>query len=216
MNIKQIAYRLYRTINAAPFNNKKKGCVEIINCGAIMLNCRIHSHGTGNRLVFGGRGIYRNCEFIFFGDYNTIEFGENCTARDGSFHIEDSYNSIFTKKNTNYAGKIHIACTESTRIEVGDGCLFSSDIMIRSGDSHSILNMQGERLNFAGNVIIGDRVWVGNRAIITKGAVISEDSVVGTGAIVTKAFTEKNVVLAGVPAQVVKRNVKWCYERIPK
>ncbi len=214
MDTKKLVYKLYRFINAVPFNNKKKGRVEIINRGAILLNCRIHSHGTDNRLVFDGKGSYQNCEFIFFGDHNTIEFGENCSALDGSFHIEDSRNTIITDKDTNYAGKIHIACTESTRIEVGQGCLFSSDIMIRSGDSHSIVNMQGERLNFARNITIGDRVWVGNRAIITKGAVISEDSVVGTGAIVTKVFSEKNVVLAGVPAQIIKRDVKWCYERI--
>lgn len=214
MDKKEFVYKLYRLIDAVPFNNKKKGSLEIINRGAILLNCRIHSHGTGNRLIFNGRGFFQNCEFIFFGDHNTIEFGENCTARKGSFHTEDSRNMIITGENTHYAGKIHIACTESTRIEVGKNCLFSSDIMIRSGDSHSILNIQGDRINFARNVMICDHVWVGNRAIITKGAVIPENSVVGTGAIVTREFSDQSVVLAGVPAQIVKRNITWCHERI--
>lgn len=214
MEKKELAYKLYRFINAIPFNNKKKGGVEIINRGAILLNCRIYSHGTGNRLIFNGKGFFQNCEFILYGDQNTIEFGENCTARNGSFYTEDSRNMISTGENTHYAGIIHIACTESTRIEVGKNCLFSSDIMIRSGDSHSILNMQGDRINFARNVTICDHVWVGNRAIITKGAVIPEDSVVGTGAIVTRAFSDKNVVLAGVPAQIVKRDITWCHDRI--
>lgn len=216
MNAKDIVYGLYKIINAVPFNIRKTGNVKIINDGAILFNCKILSKGTGNQLIFHGRGLFQNCKFFFLGNSNTIEIGENCTGNNVSFHIEDSQNAITTGNYTSYAGKIHIACTESTRIEIGDNCLFSSDIIIRSGDSHSIIDMQGERINFAKNVIIGDHVWVGNRAIITKGAIISSGSVVGTGAIVTKAFSDKNVVLAGVPAQVVKHNINWVHERISK
>lgn len=128
--------------------------------------------------------------------------------------MEDSNNSIVTGNSTNYAGKIHIACTESTNIRVGDNCLFSSDIVLRSGDSHSIVNMEGKRSNHAKDVTIRNHVWVGFRALITKGALIQENSVVGTGAIVTDVFEEGNVVLAGVPAKIVKRDINWIKERI--
>ena len=95
---------------------------------------------------------------MFIGDNNVIEFGADCHAASGSFYIEDSNNSIVTGDHTNYAGKIHIACTESTNIKVGDNCLFSSEIVIRSGDSHSIVAINGERINHAKDVTIQSHV----------------------------------------------------------
>lgn len=214
MNKKELAFKLFRFINSFPFNNKKHGKIEVLNNGAILLNCRIYSTGIGNKLILSRGGIYRNCEFVFLGDNNTIEFGEDCHATSGSFYIEDSNNSIVTGNRTNYAGKIHIACTESTTINVGDDCLFSSDIVIRSGDSHSIINMDGVRINQAKDVLICNHVWIGFRVLITKGAVIKENSVVGTGAVVTNSFEDGNVVLAGVPARIVKHDVDWLNKRI--
>ena len=49
--------------------------------------------------------------------------------------------------------------------------------------------------------------------MINKGVLISSNSIVGNGAIVTNQFTEMNVVLAGVPARIVKRGVNWNAKR---
>lgn len=40
-----------------------------------------------------------------------------------------------------------------------------------------------------------------------KGVEILEDTVVAYGTCVTKSLGEKNVILAGVPAKIVKRNI---------
>ena len=180
MNRKNLAFMLYQCINSFPFNNKKRGKINVVNDGAILLKCRMHSTGVGNKLIFREGGVFRNCEFVFIGDNNVIEFGADCHAASGSFYIEDSNNSIVTGDHTNYAGKIHIACTESTNIKVGDNCLFSSEIVIRSGDSHSIVAINGERINHAKDVTIQSHVWIGFRVLITKGALISENTIVGT------------------------------------
>ena len=160
-------------------------------------------------------GVYRNCEFIFLGNNNAIELGKGCTARDGSFYTQDDSNAILVGDNTVFAGKIHIACTEASKCVIGRDCLFSSEIVIRSGDSHSIFDENGVRINPAEDIIIGDHVWVGYRALVTKGAVIPNNCVVGTGSVVTRK-TEKSshVVLAGVPARHVKEHIDWCYERV--
>ena len=214
MNIKQLAFKLYKLINCFPLNNRKHGKLDVVNAGSRLINCRSRRTGTGNKLIFHRGGVFRNCEFIFLGNNNIIEFGEKCAASGGSFYIEDSNNTIVTGDSTDYAGKIHIACTESTNIKVGDNCLFSSEIVIRSGDSHSVINSEGKRSNHAKDVTIRNHVWVGFRALITKGALIQENSVVGTGAIVTDVFEEGNVVLAGVPAKIVKRDINWITERV--
>lgn len=46
-----------------------------------------------------------------------------------------------------------------------------------------------------------------------KGTKISNDSVVGTGSILTKCFTEPNVLIVGNPAQIKKREIHWERER---
>lgn len=214
MNIKTLAFRFYKAFNILPFNNTTKGNVSVENQGSLLLNCEILSNGTNNKLFFARGGVFRNCKFSLLGDNNTISFGENCHATNGDFYIEDDNNLIKTCDNTNYAGKIHIACTEGTNIIIGDDCLFSSEIAVRSGDSHSILNGNGKRINEAQDVIVGNHVWVGYRALITKGTVIPDNTVVGTGAIVTGTFDKGNIILAGVPARVVKEDINWDKKRI--
>ncbi|MBR6364338.1 MAG: acyltransferase [Alphaproteobacteria bacterium] len=95
-------------------------------------------------------------------------------------------------------------------IEIGDDCLFSWGISIRTGDHHTILQ-QGSHtiLNKNKNIKIGDRVWVGSDVLILKGAEIPNDTVIGARSIVTKKFQETNTILAGTPAKVVKHNIEW-------
>jgi len=42
---------------------------------------------------------------------------------------------------------------------------------------------------------------------INKNTKISDDSIVGWGSIVTKKFEDKNIIIAGTPAKIVKRNI---------
>lgn len=146
---------------------------------------------------------------MFLGNDNIIDLGKNCIAINASFYTEDNNNTIISGDNTRFAGKIHIAVTESKTCIIGNDCLFSSEIVIRTGDSHSILNEAGIRINQAQDVVIGNHVWVGHRVLITKGVEIPENCVVGTGAIVTKKIDKSGAVIAGVPARIVKENINW-------
>ncbi|MBP2659028.1 MAG: hypothetical protein H6Q69_2060 [Firmicutes bacterium] len=39
--------------------------------------------------------------------------------------------------------------------------MFSHDVHIRNGDSHSIIDLQTKkRINFSKDIIIGDHVWI--------------------------------------------------------
>ncbi len=96
-------------------------------------------------------------------------------------------------------------------LKIGDNCLFAHDVFIRSSDGHCIYdNDTGEILNRPDPLIeIGNHVWCGREVKILKGARIADDCVVGLGSIVSGKYTEKNCVLAGIPARVVKRNINW-------
>ncbi len=52
-------------------------------------------------------------------------------------------------------------------------------------------------------VIIGDRVWLGNRVTILPGVSIGDDSVIGAGTVVVKSVPSRSVAV-GNPARVVK------------
>ena len=53
-------------------------------------------------------------------------------------------------------------------------------------------------------VKIGCRVWIGSHATILPGVTIGDNAVVAAGAVVTKDV-EPNMVVAGVPAKVIKK-----------
>ena len=51
--------------------------------------------------------------------------------------------------------------------------------------------------------------WIGNDVKITKKAFIPNNTIVGIGSVVSSKFEEENTVIAGNPAKVVKRGVKF-------
>ncbi|XIH16399.1 serine acetyltransferase [Priestia aryabhattai] len=57
----------------------------------------------------------------------------------------------------------------------------------------------------SGAPIIGDNVDIGVGAKIIGNVTIANNVVIGAGAIVNKSCLEENVVLAGVPAKIIKR-----------
>ena len=127
--------------------------------------------------------------------------------------MENDNNRFVAGEETSFCGKIHLACIEGTGIIIGKNCLFSSDIVFRTGDSHVVTDLDGHRVNPSKDIVFGDHIWMGHRAMVTKGVRIGNDNVIGTGAIVTKSIPETNCVIAGVPAKVVKTGINWNKER---
>jgi len=181
---------------------------------SFLKNCRIIIKGNNNRITFGNKCLLNKTTINIVGDNNTIQIGNEVCIYEGEFHIEDNGNLIDIGEKTLICGKTHLAAIEGTVIKIGKESLFSSDIVFRTGDSHSILNFEGERINHSQDILLGDRVWIGNRVICTKGASMANDSIIGTGSILTKPINRANVVVAGIPAKVIKENIKWCRERI--
>lgn len=94
-------------------------------------------------------------------------------------------------------------------ITVGNDCMFSNNIIIRTSDAHTIYDLQtNERLNPAKDIIIGNHVWIAPNSRIMKGAVIEDGVVVGSNTMVTKHIPS-NVLVVGMPARIVKENIGW-------
>lgn len=56
---------------------------------------------------------------------------------------------------------------------------------------------------------IGNHVWLGEKVTILKKAKIPDGCIVGTCSVVTRRFEEDNVLIAGNPAEIRKKNVFW-------
>ncbi|MDT7570388.1 MAG: hypothetical protein QOE05_562 [Actinomycetota bacterium] len=92
-------------------------------------------------------------------------------------------------------------------VTIGAGCTFSWDVQVLDNDFHAI-TVGGVQQPATAPVVIGDRVWVGTRAVVLKGVTIGDGAVVAAGAIVTKDVPP-NAVVAGIPAKVVGSADSW-------
>lgn len=187
---------------------KGKSNMRISWGGVFAQHTRIKNNGKDNHLIIGeGCRIY-DSQIQFFGDNNTVKIEDDCVLKNVDIWISDG-GIVEIGHNTHFTGKIHIACIEGKKVHIGERCLFSNQIILRTGDSHSILDIEGERINFAKDIWIGDHVWAGQQVIVLKGAYIADESIIGTRALVTGKKFNEGVVLAGAPAKVIKENVSW-------
>lgn len=105
---------------------------------------------------------------------------------------------------------------DNSRVSIGDDSQISWGVDIWCTDAHTITNLEGTPINYAESIEIGRHVWIGKDVKIGKNVRIADNSIVGWGSIVTKRFEEPNVILAGIPAKVVKHGVNWDRKSINK
>ena len=91
---------------------------------------------------------------------------------------------------------------------MGDGCSISWGCQFLDDDFHD-LEYEGRTEVLNPQIKIGSHVWIGSRVSVLKGAVIPDGCVVAANSVVNKVFTEKNCLLAGNPAKVIRRDVSW-------
>lgn len=179
-----------------------------------MLRSNILFRGHGNIISISPNARIDNYSFKIYGNNNRIVIGENCQMKNGECLMEDDNNKIIIGAHTTIQPNTQLASIEGCSIIIGEDCMFSSDIVVRTGDSHSIVNSNNERVNKSEDVHIGDHCWVGHRVMILKGAFIARNTIIGAGSIVNKQFEQENTVLAGIPAYKIKENLNWLRERL--
>lgn len=166
--------------------------------------------GRNNCLIVGEDVQLTHCEIRLDGQDNLIEIGPRVRFSSGKIYLRNtSGQHIRIGEDTTVEGA-YLLVDEASSIDIGRDCMLSTDILIRTGDKHSILDMHsGQRLNPSCDVRIGDRVWIGRDVQVLKGTVLHPESVVGACSVVSRAFDEGNCVIAGVPARIVKQGICW-------
>ncbi len=92
-------------------------------------------------------------------------------------------------------------------LKIGTGVAISWGCLIIDEDFHH-LHWDG-KTERPHPIEIGDHVWIGSNVTILKGVRLANNVVVASNAVVTRSCEEENVLLAGNPAVIIKRNVTW-------
>lgn len=87
------------------------------------------------------------------------------------------------------------------RVHIGSECEIGSGVLIMDNDFHVPGALSARPA--ARPVQIGDRVWIGARAIVLKGVTIGDAATIGAGSVVTSDVPPRTVV-AGVPARIIR------------
>lgn len=119
---------------------------------------------------------------IKIGNPNNIEFDIN------DLHIFHTYGTYFQ--------------AIGAKIKIGQGCYIGPNVAIITSN-HDLYDL--DKHSCAKEVIIGKKCWVGYGAVILPGVVLGDNTIVGANAVVTRSFTEGNVVLGGIPAKIIKK-----------
>lgn len=163
---------------------------------------------------------------------NEIIFEEGVRLRDLAIEIRGDSNRLLISSEARIAGRIELCgdgntvtigartrisgaflgAHNGTSIVIGSDCLFSTEIDIRTTDSHGIYDAAGRRINPDKDVVVADWVWLGLGVTVLKGSRIGADCVIGARALVAGDIPP-NSVAAGIPAHVIKRGVTWVIGR---
>jgi maltose O-acetyltransferase len=162
------------------------------------LNARWHLRSAarlGRRVTLRGRPHVSNQGRLTIGDrvrlVSHVATLELATLEGGHLEIGDNV-------YINYGSSL----VASSHVKIGDDCLIGTHVMVMDCDFHRVEDKAWDTTGAP--VILEDRVWVGNRAMILKGVRIGHDAVVAAGSVVTKDVPPASLV-AGVPARVVRR-----------
>jgi len=183
--------------NRIPLKLSRKAKMNIAPNAKFVLGKKAH-------FVFGASSGVGFCRSSY------LSMGANSAISvDNGFSIGDNAYVIIRKNAALYLGggyinsNAQIVCSQ--RITIGNGVAIADGVLIRDCDDHDI---QYEGYQKTAPVVIGDHVWIGQRATILKGVTIGDNAIVAAGAVVTRDVPA-NALVGGVPAKVIRENVAW-------
>lgn len=137
-------------------------------------------------LKFKGRAFIGQGSKISIQKGGVLELGRN-------FYVTAESSFIATKK-----------------IQFGDDCLVSWDVLFMDSDLHIIKNEKGEVVNHPKEIIIEDHVWIGCRALILKGSLVAKNTIIAANSNCSnKKLLFENAIYSGNPICKIKENINW-------
>lgn len=166
--------------------------------------------GKNNTLVINENSKLRKTKFHFPNDNGYASVGMNIEDKSFMGQINIGFECKVTiEDDVTSQGAVYLTTAEKVKVTIGRDCMLSDQIQIRAEDSHAIYDVEsGNRINPSQDIYIGKHLWLGYRCTILSGTIIRDGSVVGFGSVVKGSFSN-NVIIAGVPAKTIKKNIAW-------
>jgi acetyltransferase-like isoleucine patch superfamily enzyme len=133
------------------------------------LESRLAIEGNGSLIIENGHvSVFYGCDIL-------VSNGANLTFK-GSASLNQ---------------RVQIICMDS--ITIGKDVMIARDVVIRDNDGrHELL---AESYKKTAPIIIGDRVWIGQGAIIMKGVTIGDGAIINAGAWVATNIKPNTIVM---------------------
>ncbi len=174
--------------------------------------------GQGRLTISGSNNHIRIAETNFnLGLHATL--GEGCHLEIGR-HVNCINLVTYQARNAKleigahvgFNGQVRLQMHEASLMRIGNGCLFADEVEMTTSDMHSIIDVEtSKRVNPARDIVLGDRVWVGQRVIVLKGSQIGDGSIIGAAALVT-GILPAQCAAGGNPARVLRTGVTWNFQ----
>jgi acetyltransferase-like isoleucine patch superfamily enzyme len=181
--------------------------------GALLYGCKITVEGEHNTVWVAPGVRLWGTTIKIIGNNCKLLIHEGVRIREGGTLVVEDFGSGLSIGSGTSATNPTIVASEGGEIIVGKDCMLSSSATIRNSDGHAIFCRKTQkRLNPARDLQIGDHTWIGMGARVLRKAQIGSGSVVAAQAVVKKVVGS-NVIVAGVPAKVVRDDIVWVRER---
>jgi len=149
---------------------------------------------VGNNNLFRLMKTLKICQgaYFYLADGGTIEIEKNCEIGNGN---------LFVCVNGDY--------NKSHGLYIGEGTHIARDAIIRTSDGECLLGENDEPISEPQNVTIGKHCWITSRCTILKRTNLPDGTIVAANSLINKEFSQQNTLIGGVPARILKTDVKW-------
>ena len=118
-----------------------------------------------------------------------------------SFRCDYGYNIHI---GDNFYANYDLIILDVCEVRIGHNCFIAPRVSIFTAGHPLDAATRISGQEFGKPITIGDNVWIGGHAVINPGVTIGNNVVIAAGAVVTKDVPD-DVVVAGVPAKVIRR-----------
>lgn len=127
-----------------------------------------------------------------------IHLGAGCSVFEGAWLASEPDGGELRIGDETYLGHdVHVHALDP--VTIGSGCVIADGVFVGSSDHD---REDRHRVHGTGPITIGDRVFIGQRAVVLGGVTIGDGATVGAHAVVTRDVAAGQTVV-GIPARPV-------------